>query len=293
VTEPEERALGRVVLVTGASTGIGRATAVMLARSGYSVLIGVRRLEDADAVREAAGGEVAAVVLDLTDEASLARAASEVERAVGERGLYGLVNNAGIAVAGPLEFVPMADLRRQMEVNVLGQVALTQAMMPLLRRCAEASGAARVVFVGSVSGMVASRLLGPYASSKFALRALADTLRRELEPWPVGVSLVEPGRVRTPIWQKSREAGRQRLTRMPEGATRYYGETQEALLRGFAHAEERAVPPEAVGRAVARALAARLPRARYRVGADAVMVAFLARWCPDPWLDRLMRLARR
>src|SRR5690606_31031578 len=209
-----------VVVVTGASTGIGRASALMLAELGHVVYAGVRREEHGEELRSeaGAGAKLYPMILDVTDQQLVADAARRVRAELNGLPFAGVVNNAGIAVAAPLEFLPVADLRDQFEVNVIGQVSMSQAFLPILR---EYRG--RLVYVGSVSGLVASRMLGAYAASKFALEAVADAFRRELKPHGVGVSLVEPGRIATPIWDKSMEEGLARLQAMGPEAREYYG----------------------------------------------------------------------
>jgi NAD(P)-dependent dehydrogenase (short-subunit alcohol dehydrogenase family) len=178
------------VLVTGASSGIGEATASHLASLGFRVFAGVRKDEDAERLRE----RVTPVKLDVVDEESIATARREVEEAAPD-GLAGLVNNAGVSVSGPVEFIPLEELRRQLEVNVIGQVAVTQAFLPAIRR---ARG--RIVNVSSVGGRVALPLMSPYNASKFALEAVSDSLRREVRQFGVHVAVVEPGAIRTRIW---------------------------------------------------------------------------------------------
>jgi len=269
------------LLITGASTGIGRACAYYLDEMGYQVFAGVRQLSDGEALKSQASDRLTPVLLDVTDEGTIARALRQVQDGVGS-GLVGLVNNAGIAAAAPLEFIPLDVLRRQMEVNVIGQVAVTQAFLPLLRQ-----SVGRVVFISSISGRVASPLLGPYAASKFALEALADTLRRELYPWGLKVSVVEPGRVDTPIWEKSVAAADGLVERLPAEAHALYG-AMFARNRLSALRPYRGAPVEAVARAVAHALTSRRPKTRYLVGRDARLVAPFLRLLPDWLLDRLM-----
>ena len=189
---------GGGVVVTGASSGIGEATALRLANAGFAVFAGVRREEDAEALRLRG---VRPVRLDVRDAAQVAAAAQEVRGALGPAGLVALVNNAGVVVPGPLEFVPLDKLRGQFEVNVIGQVAVIQAFLPLLR---ETRG--RIVNISSIDGRIATPLLGPYVASKFALEGLSDALRRELRPWGIQITLIEPGAIKTRIWEKGRVA---------------------------------------------------------------------------------------
>ncbi len=279
-----------VVVVTGASTGIGKAAALLLARSGYVVYAGVRRDEDGAALACEAGegAQLRPLMLDVTDPEHVSTAAERVAAELNGRPFSGLVNNAGIAVAAPLEFIPIEDLRLQFEVNVVGQVAMSQAFLPLLRR-----DGGRLVFVGSVSGLVSTRMLGAYAASKFALEAVADAFRRELLPHGVRVCLVEPGRISTPIWDKSLAEGMERMSVMAPEVRDYYGELIEELTDGARTATVNGAPPDAVARAVLRAVSARRTRTRYFVGADAHLVNVLRRVVSDPLLDRLVSATRR
>ena len=173
------------VVVTGASSGIGRACALHLAALGLQVFAGVRRAEDGAALQAASSARLTPMLLDVADETSIRAATDTITAAVGEAGLAGLVNNAGIGVAGPLEFLPLAEFRTQLEVNVTGQLAVTQALLPLLRQ-----GRGRIVNMGSIGGRIAAPFVGPYSASKFALEALTDALRMELRPWGLHVAIV-------------------------------------------------------------------------------------------------------
>ena len=267
------------VVVTGASTGIGEATALHLTALGFRVFAGVRRPEDAQRLSEAG---VEPLTIDIVDPPSIESAAREL----GEAPLAGLVNNAGVAVAGPLEFLPVDEFRRQLDVNVVGHVAVTQAFMPALRR-----GKGRVVNIGSIGGRVALPLLGPYAASKFAMEAITDSLRRELMPWGMHVAIVEPGAVATPIWSKAREANEELAEQMPEEARRLYGGLIDRVRSETRTAAERGVPPRQVAEAVAHALTAAKPKTRYLVGRDAKLRARMAKVVPDRTLDRLISRA--
>ncbi len=275
----------RAVVVTGASSGIGEACALRLDGLGFRVFGGVRRQKDADALGRRASDRLIPLMLDVTDPLSVESAVDSVAADIGGTGLAGLVNNAGIAVAGPLEFLPLQELRRQLEVNVVGQIAVTQAFLPLLR---EGEGGGRVVNVGSISGRVASPLLGAYTASKFAMEGLTDTLRRELRPWGIQVSIVEPGRVATPIWEKSLKAADELLRAVPRRAYELYGSAIEGVRRDALEAARRSGSPENVARAVEHALTAKRPRSRYPVGPDAWLGALLVRILPDPLLDRIL-----
>jgi NAD(P)-dependent dehydrogenase (short-subunit alcohol dehydrogenase family) len=268
------------VLVTGASTGIGRATALYLGARGLRVFASVRREEDALPLQGATP-----VVLDVTDTDSIRAAAEAVSRALGDEPLAGLVNNAGIAVSGPLEFLEMSEIRRQFDVNLFGQMAVTQAFLPLLRR---AKGG-RIVNMSSISGRVTAPLLGPYSMSKFALEAFSDALRRELEPFGMSVSVIEPGAIKTPIWDKGVDTATERIARMPARARELYGRRIETLTKHAQKMSENGAPAEEVAKAVHHALVSRRPKTRYLVGTDARLTAKLVWILPDRAIDRLMR----
>ncbi len=274
------------VLVTGASRGIGEACALRLARRGLRVFAGVRDVGRGAALRERAGDRLTPVRLDVTDAASIASARSEVEAKLGGDGLGGLVNNAGIAVAGPLELLAPADLRQQLDINVVGQLAVTQAFLPLLRR-----GRGRIVFMSSISGRSALPITGAYAASKHALEALADALRLELHPWGIEVSLVEPGVIATEIWERSAAAAETRLERVDPITAEPYRRVIEGARRRATDSAARGLPPDAVARVVERALTSARPRARYVVGRDARQRILLERLLPVRLRDAL--IARR
>ena len=275
------------VLVTGASSGIGRACALALARDGWRVLAGVRREEQGEALRAEAGGRLVPVVLDVTREDLVGEAVRRVEELAGAAGLQGLVNNAGIAAAGPVELIPAAVWRRQLEVNVVGVVAVTRALLPCLRR-----GRGRIVLMGSVSGLVSLPFMGPYSASKFALEALADALRIELAPWGVAVSVIEPGSVVTPIWTRSARAAEAYLEPFPPGTEDVYGPAVAAMRRIAERNARHGLPPEAVVAAVRHALTAPRPRPRYLVAPpERAREIRLLRWLPTRWRDRVVLAA--
>lgn len=270
----------RVVVITGASTGIGAACALHLDGLGFHVFAGVRKMEDGEALRSRGSTRLTPLLLDVTDEKSIRNAVALVESRVGAAGLFGLVNNAGVAVAGPLEAVSIPDLRRQMEINVIGQVAVTQAFLPLIRK---ARG--RIVNMGSIAGRATMPLMGPYSASKFALEALTDALRLELQPWGIRVSIVEPGAIATPIWEKSKRDAEALKAMSPAGLTELYREAIAAVERAVAQAAQRAIPPDEVARAVEHALLAPRPKTRYLVGTDAKIRALMVKLLPDRLAD--------
>jgi NAD(P)-dependent dehydrogenase (short-subunit alcohol dehydrogenase family) len=286
-------------LITGASTGIGRATALRLARGGWTVLAGVRdpaageRLQQE--LSDGSGGlagdrRLMPLTLDVTDAEQISAAARRVEeRAAGgsrpaQGGLDALVNNAGIVVGGPLELVPLPELRRQLEVNVVGQVAVMQALLPALRR-----SHGRIVLVSSVGGRLATPFLAPYQASKHAIEAIGDALRLELRSSHVPVALVEPGSVATPMWDKGR-AEADRLSIPPE-LRGPYGHVPAAMGKVLEDTAGRGVPPEQVAQTIEHALTARRMKARYVVGRDARAMLLLHGLLPDLLFDRVVRRA--
>ena len=271
------------VVVTGASTGIGAACALDCAGRGMTVFAGVRDPRAGEALAAKAGPSLIPIMLDVTDEQSIAQSAEVVQRVVGEGGLGGLVNNAGIVIGSPLEVIPLAQLRKQLEVNVIGQIAVTQAFLPLLRR-----GRGRIVNMGSIAGRGTIPLLGPYSASKFALEALTDALRMELQPWGIQVSIIEPGAIATPIWEKSAKEAEGLEASVSEEAKVLYAEAVIRIREAIAEAAKRAIAPDAVVRAVHHALTASRPRTRYLVGSDAKLRALMVKWLPDRVQDRLL-----
>ncbi len=265
------------VLISGASKGIGRATALHLDAKGFTVIAGVRKKEDAESLRSAASGRLKSVILDITNRDQILEAARMVKDIVGAAGLDGLVNNAGIAVPAPLEFIPIDEFRRQIEVNLIGQLALTQALVELLR-----TAKGRIINISSVGGRISGPMLGAYHASKFAIEALTDTLRQELAPWHIRVASIEPGAVATPIWEAGAKTADLLMGRMPDRARELYGQAISRTRAGAESAARRGIPPEQVARVVEEALTARRPRTRYPVGRDGKLGARLLARLPDP-----------
>jgi NAD(P)-dependent dehydrogenase (short-subunit alcohol dehydrogenase family) len=270
------------VLVTGASTGIGDAVARHLDSLGLQVVAGVRREQDAEAVRQRGSGRILPVHLDVADADSIAAAMATLDEITRGEGLVGLVNNAGISSGEPLEYASLEGFRRTLEVNLVGAVAVTQAALPMIRR-----GGGRLVFIGSIGGRMPVPFTAAYAASKAGVAAVCDCLRGELRPWGIRVSLVEPGAVATPIWEKGISSSMARAAELPPDAATLYGRAIEVVGKVAREAAERAIPPERVARAVEHALTAPRPRTRYLVGVEARAQA-LVRRLPDRARDRLV-----
>jgi NAD(P)-dependent dehydrogenase (short-subunit alcohol dehydrogenase family) len=271
----------RSVLVTGASTGIGRATALRLDGAGWKVFAGVRKEEDAASLRAEASDRLTPVTLDVTDAEQITVAAELIAREA-EGGLDGLVNNAGVAVPGPLETVPLEDLRHQLEVNLVAYVAVTQAMLPEIRR---AEG--RIVFLSSIGGRIAFPFGGPYHASKFATEAIGDVFRQELRPWGLKVAIIEPGSIDTPIWERGQRKAEDIEARAPK-TNLLYGAALDKFRKVIEDTAERGIPPEKVAKAISHALESSRPKSRYLVGLDAKVQARLQPLIPTAVFDRIV-----
>jgi NAD(P)-dependent dehydrogenase (short-subunit alcohol dehydrogenase family) len=271
----------RSVLLSGASTGIGRATALRLDAAGWRVFAGVRREEDADLLRGAGSERLRPLFLDVTDAGQIAAAGERIGEEA-EDGLSGLVNNAGVAIPSPLETIPVEDFRRQLEVNLTGHVAVTQALLPQIRR---AGG--RIVFISSIGGRIAFPMTGAYHAAKFGVEAVGDVFRQELRPWDIPVAIVEPGSIDTPIWERGERTADELGERSPRREA-LYGRAIERYRKVVRDTAERGIPPEKVARAIEHALTARRPRTRYLVGLDAKVQARLRPLIPTPVFDRIV-----
>ena len=274
----------QAVVITGGSTGIGAACAIHLDRLGFRVFAGVRKPEDGLALQKNSSDRLVPIALDVTDDSAIRKAHLLVSELTRTDGLYGLINNAGIAVVGPLEVVPIADLRRQLDVNVIGQVAVTQIFLPLLRQ-----GRGRIINMGSIAGLSTMPLMGPYSASKYALEAITDALRLEVQQWGIHVSIIEPGAIATPIWNKSTVDAAEREAAIGDDLRTLYKPIVVAVRKIVEEASKRAVSSETVAMAVEAALTAPIPKTRYLVGNDAKLRALMARLLPDRTSDKLLR----
>jgi NAD(P)-dependent dehydrogenase (short-subunit alcohol dehydrogenase family) len=272
----------RTVLVTGASTGIGAGCAVGLARRGYRVFAGVRKTEDGERLVKQAQENLEPIRIDVTQADTIEAARAQIEEATEERGLDALMNNAGISVASPIEFLALDDLRLQLDVNVVGQVAVTQAFLPLIRR---ARGC--ILITGSVGGFVATPFLGAYCMSKYAMEAFADSLRMELKPQGIRVVLLEPAAIASEIWDKGSAAAEPYQTNPPPGFMERYGPFLEGVQKFAAEGKERGHPPQVVLDAVVHALESGRPKTRYVMG-DGARLRQLLRRLPDRLRDTMI-----
>jgi NAD(P)-dependent dehydrogenase (short-subunit alcohol dehydrogenase family) len=273
----------RSVVVTGASTGIGAACASHLVQLEFDVFAGVRTAADGDALRLKAGDRLVPVLLDVTSDEAIRVARDQVAERVAGRGPIGLVNNAGFALAGPLELLDREEVRHQLEVNTIGPLAVVQAFLPLLR-----AAGGRIVNMSSISGRATMPFLGAYSASKSALEAMSDALRVELGPWGIAVSLIEPGAVVSEIWHRSRDAAERKLNRIPPDHVALYRPALERLRDVTAQAERRAIPSSEVAKVVASALTCKRPKSRYLIGHDARLRALMKFWLPDRLQDAVL-----
>lgn len=268
------------VLITGAAGGIGAATARQLDALGFRVFAGVRRSSDGEQLQSAISARITPVLLGITDPVSVAQAAETVTRGVGGAGLVGLVNNAGILVEGPVELIPIEEVRKQFEVNVIGHIAVTQAFLPLLRK---ARG--RIVNIGAQTGQVAVPYLGVLSASKAALESVTDALRSELRPWGISVSIIEPGAMQTEIFKKSAVTAQQVRQQLPGELLQLYAPALAAVGKALANQHLEAL--DVVVAAIVHALTSRSPRTRYLAGRGVRMIVFL-RLLPDRVRDSLL-----
>ncbi len=273
----------------GASSGIGESCALYLASQGWRVFATVRKQEQADRLKQVTPDNLYAVLLEITDQSSVRQLAKAILRELGDGTLDGLVNNAGIVLSNAVEILDISDLRRQLEVNFFGHVSVIKAFLLLLRK----SGG-RIVNISSTSGRIALPFLSPYAASKFALEAMSDTLRVELRPWGIYVSIIEPGSITTPIWDKSIQAAHERIRDLPPEALELYRAVIYRVQQAASEIGRSGLPPLEVSRAVEHALVSRHPKARYVIGKGTRWVLLAERiapvWLRDWFIARQLRI---
>jgi len=277
-----ETASRPAILITGTSSGIGRATALELDRMGYQVLASVRRQADAEALQAQASPNLVPITLEVTESQSISRAKEKTGQIVGQAGLAGLVNNAGYGFTSPLEFVPLDQLRQLFEVNFFGLLAVTQAFLPLLRL---AKG--RLVNISSTATLNVAPFHGPYSCSKLGVNGISDALRRELRPFGIEVSNVICGSMRTAIWERGARLSNAIREAEPAAALELYGERWQTLGRFMQKIGAEGKPPELAAKAIIHALTARRPKVTYYVGQDARLYKIARELLPDRLYDWL------
>ncbi len=268
------------VLITGTSTGIGKAAALHLDRLGFRVFASVRKQSDADALSREASERLTPVFMDVTDGESILKARDEVGKIVGEAGLAGIVNNAGVAFLSPLEFVPLDSFRWLFEVNLFGMLAVTQAFLPMVR---QARG--RVVNISSEASIVAAPFHGPYSASKFAVNGFSESLRKELKPLGVQVAVIVAGSINTPIWDKGAGLSDQAARRQPPQAVELYGKAYQIVQAYLMKMGRNGIDPQAVAEAITHALTARRAKHYYLVGRDAHIFNLMKTFIPEVFSD--------
>ena len=277
----------RRVVVTGASSGVGRASVQVLSDNGYEVLACVRREDDGAALVAASPGPIHLLIVDLQDQHTVEDAAEKVREITGDSGLQGLVNCAGTIFSGPLEYVPRQQWFSQYDVNLFGTMAFIAAMLPFIRK-----GTGRIINIGAVGGGLALPFFGVIASAKIAFAAANDCLRRELHPWGIRVIIIEPGGINTPANDKMRASAGHFWAQQDTLAKSRYAAPMEAFTRWAYNMHVRNLTPEQVAAKVLQALIAKHPKTRYRVGWDSRAAALASRLLPDCVLDRvLLRVA--
>jgi NAD(P)-dependent dehydrogenase (short-subunit alcohol dehydrogenase family) len=271
------------VVVTGASTGIGRATALLLDQKGYRVFAGVRKQADAKSLAEEGSDRLTPITIDVTKERSIKSAKDKVQRAVGKDGLVGLVNNAGVGDGGPVETMDLDVLRNVLEVNLVGQVAVTQAFLPQIRKVP-----GTVVFIASIGGRIASPFMSPYNTSKFAIEALGESLRQEVAPWGIDVVVVEPGSIDTPIWEKGAQTIDEQMAKLSSAAKRLYSKQLRRMDEVLTETASRGISPDKVAKVIHTAISSDKPKHRYLVGRDAKIAARLKGTLSDRTFTKLI-----
>ena len=271
------------VVITGSSTGIGRACALMLDRNGFRVFAGVRKEADGEALRSAASVSLTPVHIDVTDTASIQAMADKVKAEVGDAGLHGLVNNAGTTLPCPVEYLPLDGFRRQLEVNLVGPLAVTQALLPMLLH-----GGGRIVNVTSAAGKAGVPLMAPYVAAKHGLEGLSDVLRLELGPLGVQVAVIEPGFVSTAMRGKLEHDTAETIRALPDRGRRRYGGQLTAVAESISKHAAQGSDPDVVAADVLHALSSAKPGTRYPSGAGAKRMLFMRRILPDRRFDRII-----
>ena len=273
----------KFILITGTSSGIGKACVLELDKLGFKIFATVRKQEDANNLKKETSKNVLPVIMDITDNLSIKSAYEVISKITDENGLYALINNAGIAIGGPLEFIPLDDVRKHFEVNVFGHIAVIQSFLKLLRK-----GKGRIINISSIDGKVITPFLVPYSASKFALEAFSDALNIELKAWNIPVTTINPGNIKTQMWMKSIENTRKQLSTYPEEMHVLYDKTMNKVLKAATKVSEYGISPNNVTKAVVRALYSKKPKRRYIVGLDANIMYYISKYFPESVIYKLV-----
>ncbi|MEL6865486.1 MAG: SDR family oxidoreductase [Bacteroidota bacterium] len=275
----------KYVFISGVSTGIGLNAAEYLLEQGYAVWGSVRKEADAKALEARLGPHFKAFIFDVCDEQAIEAARKEIATLLKDQGLHALVNNAGISVSGPLMYVPVEDIKYQLDVNVLGVIRLCQAFLPLLGASDPSPySPGKIINISSISGRIASPFIGPYAASKHALEALSDSLRRELAVFDINVVSIQPGPIKTPIWDKAKaDMAKRSYPNTP------YAAIMEKSKELIAESEREAIEPIAVSRCIHQILRSKNPKARYIIAKKRLMYWIVSYVLPDRWLDAMIK----
>jgi len=271
------------IFVTGASTGIGRAAALQLDKLGYPVFASVRKNQDADDLRKASSGKLTPVLMDVTDEKSIARARDEIAGVLGGKGLWGLVNNAGISFRAPLEYTPLADFRKLYDANVFGLLAVTQAFLPLIRQTR-----GRIVNISSMTSLWVTPFHGIYSSAKMAVNGISEALRMELMPFGVQVIVMIYGGVQTALWDRAEKATTDLACRLPPEFNQLYAARQKKAFAYFASGGRRGLLPDQAAEPIVHALTAPHPKQVYYAGPGAKSANILNKILPVKTKDRFI-----
>ena len=271
------------VVITGASRGIGRTSALLLDKSGFKVFAGVRSREDGEQLVRKSSGNIIPVTIDVIKQDTIDSAANKIAGIIKSSGIWGLVNNAGIAIAGPMEFMPMERIREQFEINFFGQISVTQRFLPLIRQ-----GKGRIINISSKEAILAMPLIGPYCASKFALEAFSDALRLELKQWNIPVSIIQPGTIATQIIEQSISSAEECVRDLPEHAGELYNECFIAARKTADKILKAAIPTEKVAKTILKALTVKKPKPRYTVGVDARALSIMSRLMSDNMMDKII-----
>ncbi len=276
--------MDKSVVITGTSSGIGKACVLNLDKHGFKIFATVRKTKDYRNIQRETSKNVIPLILDLSDENSIKSAYSIVSANVGESGLSGLINNAAIAIGGSLEFMSITDIRKQFEINLFGQIAMIQTFLPLLRK-----GSGRIINISSTNGWVSFPFMGAYCATKYALEAISDALRLELEKWKIPVSVINPNKIISPIWEKSISITNSLFEKLPPEAKSYYDTILSGVIKTIRKTAYTALTPDIIVKAVFHALTAKKPKIRYLPSFETKILFLVSKILPKKMLNTIIK----